>query len=257
MRWLGRGAALLLAAVATVALGVSAVADSHDWDIEDGREGDRCSGCGRFAGGPYAPGQPGYRSDMRRRGGDSFGECWNCGPGGTRPGDGAPGTTGGTPGGSPAATGTGTGGGGGATAPAAPPAPPTLGEALASCPSPPPPQLGRNPDPEGVTGLATHLWAQPQEPMSSATTIRGYPVACTLTPTQWTWESGDGASYTRDRPGGPHPDHPAEHVYESKGDYDQRLTVRWQATTSAGAGTLTRSTTVPYHVFEIRSVLTG
>ncbi len=107
--------------------------------------------------------------------------------------------------------------------------------------------------------MAVYLWAQAQAQaaMSSATTIRGYAVSCTLTPTQWTWETGDGATYTSDRPGGPHPDHPAEHVYETKGDYDQRLTVTWRATTSAGTTTLTRTTTEPYHVFEIRSVLTG
>lgn len=243
--WWPRGAAVLLAAVATVALAGSAGADSHDWEPDDRREGRECGSCGRFAGGPYAPGEPGYRSDMRRRGGDSFNECWNCGPGG---GGADAGGRGGEPGG---------GDPGGGAPGGAPPPPPSLGEAVASCPSPGAPGLGRNPDPEGVTGLATYLWAQPQAPMSSSGVVRGYAVACTVTPVRWVWETGDGASYASDRPGGPHPDHPAEHVYETKGDYDQRLTVTWRAVTSMGTATLTRTTTEAYHVFEIRSVLTG
>lgn len=139
---------------------------------------------------------------------------------------------------------------------ARPPPPPSHDEALATCPPPPEPVLGRDPDPEGVTGMDTYLWAQPQDAMSSTTSVRGYPVACTITPMTWTWRTGDGGSYTRNRPGGPHPDNPADHVYETKGDYQMSLTVAWRATTTYGSAALTRTTTQPYTVFEIRSVLT-
>ncbi|HVL99058.1 MAG TPA: hypothetical protein VM324_07185, partial [Egibacteraceae bacterium] len=146
------------------------------------------------------------------------------------------------------------GGGGGA---GAPPAPPSLAEALATCPRPGQPVLGRNPDPEGVTGMEVYLWAEAQEAMSSTGAVRGYEVRCTVTPMRWTWRTGDGGTYTRERPGGPHPDNPAEHVYETKGDYEMSLTVTWRMSTNFGSTEVRRTTTVPYHVIEIRSVLTG
>lgn len=105
--------------------------------------------------------------------------------------------------------------------------------------------------------METYLWAEGQEAQSSAGMIRGYAVSCTVTPVRWTWDTGDGGVYTRERPGGPHPDHAAEHVYETKGDYVMRLRVTWRAATNYGSAEFTRETAVPYHVFEVRSVLTG
>lgn len=137
------------------------------------------------------------------------------------------------------------------------PAPPSLAEAVATCPALPAPVIGRNPQAEGVTGLETYLWAAAHPPASSTATIRGYPVTCTITPVRWTWTSGDGAAYTRGRPGGPHPDHPVEHVYETKGDYELGLSVVWRQTTSHGTTETVARHSELYHVFEVRSVLTG
>lgn len=225
-------------------------APSPDKD-RDNKRGDICAGCGVDIGGGFAgPGNEslacaptcltarisfGGHSDLLPIGVD----------GSRRPGDDRP-----TRPGRPATT-TGAAGGTGD------PPPPTLDEALATCPAPGPPVLGRNPDPEGVTGLETYLWAEPQSAQSGRAQVRGHPVACTLTPVRWTWTSGDGATYTRTRPGGPHPDNPAGHVYETKGDYTMTLTVDWQADTSLGTATLSRTTERDYHVFEVRSVRTG
>lgn len=206
---------------------------------DDERSGDRCGSCGRH---------PIYGSvmDRRRQGGDSHPTppearitrgtpAW--GAGGRRVfGVRGPGSSVDEP---------------------APPPPPTPDEALAACPVPAAPAIGRDPDPEGITGLETYLWAEPHTGESTRTEVRGYAVECALTPVQWTWETGDGATYTRSQPGGPHPDHAAEHVYETKGDYTMTLTVTWEAVTTYGSASLTRSAHADYHVFEVRSVRTG
>lgn len=197
--------------------------------------------------------------------GDSFAECQGtCGPGsggGGPAGGGAGGNGSSGSGRSGGSGGSGDSGGspprGGAGGGDAPAPPPSVEEALATCPTPAEPVIGRNPDPEGLTGLETYLWAQAQEAQTASGAVRGYAVRCTVTPVRWTWDSGDGASYTRERPGGPHPDHAAEHVYETKGEYTQTLTVVWQARTAYGSGTVTRRSSVAYKVIEVRSVRTG
>jgi PKD repeat protein len=128
---------------------------------------------------------------------------------------------------------------------------------LTICPDPEDPEIGRDPRRRGLTGLETRLWASPQEPLQVGATIRGYPVGCRLTAQRWTWETGDAASYSADRPGGPHPDNPAEHTYETKGAYTLRLTVQWRRETPFGSDTITRTTEEPYRVIEVRSILTG
>ena len=139
-----------------------------------------------------------------------------------------------------------------------PPAPPTHPEIVAVvCPAPPPATLGRDPAGEGVTGLETYLWASPASSISASGSIRGYPVTCTLTPTSWTFTTGDGATYTTQQHGAPHPGHAATHIYETVGDYTLGLTVTWTRTTSAGADDFTQTHTEPYHVYEIRSDLVG
>lgn len=145
------------------------------------------------------------------------------------------------------------------TAPKPPPPPkvkpPTLDEALRTCPSLPTPKLYRNPDQEGATGMETWLWADQVGTLRSSATIRGQRVTCTATPERWTWQTGDGASYGRGSPGAQPPKHAAAHIYERKGDYTQRLTVRWRLQTTQGTGSAERSTTRPYRVVEIRGAL--
>ncbi len=148
------------------------------------------------------------------------------------------------------------GGGRNRRAPPPPPRPPSRDEVVAICPDLGDPEIGRNPRRRGLTGLDTWLWAESQESVRAGATIRGYRVRCGLTPQRWTWETGDGASYSADRPGGPHPDNPVTHMYERKADYTLRLTVEWRRETSFGTSILTRTTEEPYRVIEVRSVLT-
>ena len=128
---------------------------------------------------------------------------------------------------------------------------------LAICPDPEGPDIGRDPRRRGLTGLETRLWASPQEPIEVGATIRGYAVGCRLTPQRWTWGTGDGDRYSAGRPGGPHPNNPAQHMYETKGPYTLRLTVQWRRETPFGTDTITRTTEQPYRVIEVRSILTG
>ena len=141
------------------------------------------------------------------------------------------------------------------TAPPPPPPPPTLDEAITTCPALPAPRLYRNPDHEGVTGMDTWLWAEHHAPLSSSGSIRGHRVTCRAVPESWTWHTGDGAGYTRSRPGSEPPHHAAEHVYERKGAYTQRLVVRWRMETTQGVTTTTRESSRAYRVVEIRGAL--
>lgn len=141
--------------------------------------------------------------------------------------------------------------------PPPPPPAPTRDEAIGTCPQPGPPIIHRDPDPEGLTGLATYLWAGAQAARSSAADIRGYPVTCSATPVAWRWETGDGATYARTRSGSAPPDHAVSHVYETRGDYTQRLTVSWRLTTNYGESTVTRAAARPYKVIEVRSTITN
>lgn len=148
---------------------------------------------------------------------------------------------------------------------APPPPPPTAAEVEALlCPDSavPASTIGRDPAGEGLTGLETRLWASPVTPISAAGDIRGYPVTCTMTPYEWSWDTGDGGYYTRGHHGGPHPDHAAEHVYETRNepdeDYALTLTVRWRKIGSAALDRIVFTThTEGYHVIEIRSTLTA
>ena len=157
-------------------------------------------------------------------------------------------------------TGEGGPGGVGAAAPAPPPPPPpppTASEVLASCPDPSTPSIGVNPEQRGITGLETYLWASPASTLASGGTIRGYAVGCVVEPVRWTFTTGDGASYSRARHGGPAPDHVVEHIYDTRNEPDENytltLTVTWTRTTSLGRDTITTAASRPYHVVEVRS----
>lgn len=142
-----------------------------------------------------------------------------------------------------------------------PPPPPTPGEALATCPQPPSPQMGVNPQQRGITGLPTYLWAGPAGPVTGGGTVRGYAIGCAVEPVRWTFTTGDGARYIRSRPGGPAPDHVVEHVYDTRNkpdeDYILTLTVTWRRSTGVGGDTVTTSDSRPYHVVEVRSAPGG
>lgn len=107
----------------------------------------------------------------------------------------------------------------------------------------------------GVTGLDTYLWADDQAPVTTDASIRGYPVVCTATPVRWTFETGDGGRYTATAPGGPHPEQAVTHLYETRADHTLVLDVTWSLDTNYGSGSVIRSSTTPYQVIEVRSVL--
>lgn len=136
-----------------------------------------------------------------------------------------------------------------------PPPPPTLDEALAQCSGLPSPVLRRNPDQEGVTGMETWLWADPQDVVRRTGTVRGYAVSCTATPEAWTWRTGDGPSFTRSGPGSAPPNQAVTYTYRRKGTYTQELSLRWRVETSAGNGSATTQTSRAYRVVEVRGAL--
>ena len=139
--------------------------------------------------------------------------------------------------------------------------PPTAGEALATCPATPAPQIGHDPYERGLTGLETYLWASAQGPASSRVSIRGYAVTCTVTPVRWRFTTGDGGAYDADEHGGPQPEQAATHVYRRQNepgeDYELTVAVTWERVTNYGSDTTTVGASKPYHVVEVRAALTG
>lgn len=109
----------------------------------------------------------------------------------------------------------------------------------------------------GVTGLETYLWADPQGPITSSASIRGYPVTCTAAPYEWRWRTGDGAGATSGHAGGPPPAQAVTHTYETKGGYELSVNVLWALVTNYGTGVVSVPSSRPYQVIEVRSVLTG
>lgn len=202
--------------------------------------------------------------DERRAEGDSIPYPMPVdGPGGGGGSDGGGSGGGGSGGGGSSPSGGGGGGGsqgggsggGGAPAPPPPPPPPTRVEALGTCPVPPPAAIHHDPYVDGVTGLETYLWAESQAPRSNSSSIRGYAVVCTATPVEWRWATGDGGTYAATAPGGPHPAQAASHMYDTTGAYSLSLDVAWTLETNYGSGGLLRSTSSPFRVIEVRSVL--
>jgi hypothetical protein len=98
-------------------------------------------------------------------------------------------------------------------------------------------------------------------------TLLGTPVTIRASPVSYAWEFGDGSPpVITDRPGGPWPDHAAEHTYRVTGDREVTLTTTYAgrysldggATWVAIAGTATAtSTPVPVRLVEARAQLTG
>jgi len=150
---------------------------------------------------------------------------------------------------------------------------------LAPPPPPPPPPspaeiwgkvplksgtVGVSPPNEGITGMDTWFWYQGDASSVGLTvSIRGYSVEVRAKPVKFTWDSGDGAkgvarlAGSESRPG-------LTHVYETKGDYVIQMLATWEGSytfsgygvSSGGSlGSVSVTSTRPYHVFEIRSVL--
>jgi hypothetical protein len=150
------------------------------------------------------------------------------------------------------------------SAPVAPPPPPGPAQVAARTPLPTP-SFALNPTP-GLTGLATLLWTtDPGAVTVSVPPINGYTLSASAHPVAYRWIMGDGATVVGTSPGSPS-NPSASHIYESKGDVTITLEVVWAGTYTAtfpgqppqtfGLGTVTRQGSAPYHVIEVRSVLT-
>ncbi len=146
----------------------------------------------------------------------------------------------------------------------------------------PAPGIEVDPDPEGLTGLATHLWydappqVRPLDHDGDPTTppILGLEVTAAAGPytitaragvVEYRWHMGDGTVLRSTTPGTSE-DPAASHIYETKGDYTIVLEMvwtgsyTWQAGETTGTGTLGTVTLTgerAYLVHEVRAVLTG
>jgi hypothetical protein len=128
-----------------------------------------------------------------------------------------------------------------------------------------PPTIGVNPAAEGVTGLATRLWAAGPDTVQIAATIRGYSAVGTATRVGY-WFAPDDATVIRRAHGGDADDPAAAHVYERRGTYRLRAGALWTATVTVSGPGLPATTidlgsalvTVErdYRVVEVRSRLT-
>lgn len=143
--------------------------------------------------------------------------------------------------------------------------PPTHPEIVAAiCPGPPAPDLRSSPTDTGITGLDTWYWSAGPHQATTSGTIRGYPVACALTASQFTLDTGDthaaefgtSRTHTTTDPGHDGPDTPLTHLYERVGTYQLTLTISWTRSTTAGTDTTTTTTTRPYPVAEVRTAAT-
>lgn len=135
------------------------------------------------------------------------------------------------------------------------PAPPSGAEVRNQTPIPEP-DIQIDPNLLGLTGLLTTFTTSAAEPISSTSSIRGYTVTATATPTYYEWDFGDDNGYGAGRQ--------AEHTYETRSDYVVTLTVTysgsytWSGNGRSGSGdlgTIERSVSRDYKVIEARGVL--
>ena len=112
--------------------------------------------------------------------------------------------------------------------PALPPVP-SIGEIWrAALRQIPPPKIGINPRPTGLTGLETWLWYEGPEELQVSTSIGPWTVTGTARVQEVTFEMGEGRTAKADRAGS-ESDPAARYVYETKGEYRVVATARWGA----------------------------
>lgn len=143
--------------------------------------------------------------------------------------------------------------------------PPTIGEVWRAV-ALPAPTLWLSPVREGVTGLATWVWATSPTTLAIDVTIDGYRVVGQAQLTGYAFTTGDGT--TTDSRGVGTASAPAlQHVYDRVGTYPLSVTTTWSATvTMSGPGFAARPTPIgtalveathDYPVVQVRSVLIG
>jgi hypothetical protein len=114
-------------------------------------------------------------------------------------------------------------------APPAPPPVPSIGEIWrAALRQIPPPKIGINPRPTGLTGLDTWLWYEGPEELQVATSIGPWTVTGTARVQDVVFEMGEGRTAKANRAGS-ESDPAARYVYEKKGEYRIVATARWGA----------------------------
>jgi len=113
--------------------------------------------------------------------------------------------------------------------PPALPAVPSIGEIWrAALRQIPPPKIGINPRPTGLTGLDTWLWYEGPEELQVSTSIGPWTVTGTARVQDVVFEMGEGRTARADRAGS-EADPAARYVYETKGRYSIVAMARWGA----------------------------
>src|SRR5262249_60691124 len=92
----------------------------------------------------------------------------------------------------------------------------------------PPPGIGINPRPTGLTGLATWLWYQGPEELQVSTSIGPWTVTGTARVQDVVFDMGEGRTARADRAGS-EADPAARYADETKGRYHIVATARWGA----------------------------
>jgi hypothetical protein len=92
----------------------------------------------------------------------------------------------------------------------------------------PPPGIGINPRPTGLTGLETWLWYEGPEELQVSASIGPWTVTGTARVQEVVFEMGEGRTARADRAGS-ESDPAARYVYETKGQYRIVATARWGA----------------------------
>jgi hypothetical protein len=120
-----------------------------------------------------------------------------------------------------------------------------------------------------LVGKPSWFWlAMPWQPVQASAALGGVTSTVTATPTQTTWEPGDGSpTVTCDGPGTPWHEGvdssqpPCGHTYTTRGAYTLSVTVSWQVTwaSTTGAGgplaPLTTTATLPLAAREAQAVI--
>jgi hypothetical protein len=117
---------------------------------------------------------------------------------------------------------------GGPEFPQLPPVP-TIGEIWrAALRQIPPPKIGINPRPTGLTGLDTWLWYEGPEELQVSTSIGPWTITGTARVQDVDFEMGEGRTAKANRAGS-ESDPATRYVYEKKGEYRVVATARWGA----------------------------
>jgi hypothetical protein len=128
------------------------------------------------------------------------------------------------------------------------------------------PELEVAPAQVGLTGLDSYFWlSEEPRPISASAQVPGLRVTAEARPVQYVWDFGDGDEEVTDHAGrrwSPELEGNVSHLYESRGRYDLRVEVVWQARWRIGGdewrhlGYFSNSATTSYPVRQIVPVLT-